>query len=210
MAPIKRTGVVVADDVHGKLEKIFAALGLGIERDMSKVSITPHHSNDPGRGWYLDLEKGITQADLLVSIEAVIHHIASFKDPCKTWFRKHSLDKKLVNDCIKSSQELGIIIDLDNFLKHGEERPGEKTQTGLFPRLRDVRRVIASHTTTETPKSGLTIRTDGSIETEGEIALVLLAQVVSKSGQVLGELPGIQKTAIQAWETLLRTHKFLI
>jgi hypothetical protein len=86
----------------------------------------------------------MTQEQIIVLVSSSLHQIASFKDTCRSWFRKNNLDARLVFDCIKSSRELQIIMDLDNFPKHDGERRVETGQSGLFRRLRGCNERTAS------------------------------------------------------------------
>jgi hypothetical protein len=201
----RRNELVSNDDILACLRRIYAAIGLSTQKDLSSISIVPAEGLD---GVRTDFQGKLTDDEMNVLIRTSLHQIASFKDPCKTWFGKNGQDSNLVEDCVNSSRELAIIVDLDNFLKHGEDKPGKLGRTGLFPALLGIRRVMQ---TKAMPGTRASVSMDSTgLTAAGDVSLVLFAQVVNrKTGDVLGVLPMMQQMAVRAWEDLLKYHGFL-
>ena len=103
----------------------------------------------------------------------------------------------------KTSMPLKIVADLCNADKHGY--PPDKPWTDLVPRLGEVTRPLQI---TAKPGAGwfmYTVGADGRPRTfgEGEAKVVLLADVLDKDGNRIGDLVEIAEQAVTDWEKLL-------
>ncbi|MFA5794786.1 MAG: hypothetical protein WC980_06945 [Candidatus Brocadiia bacterium] len=67
-----------------------------------------------------------------LDIQALIRYLGSFRDHLKNEVKSLGKNPQIVEAKVKKDKTLCIIIDLDNWLKHGELK---RSRSGLFPKL---------------------------------------------------------------------------
>jgi hypothetical protein len=105
---------------------------------------------------------------------------------------------------INSNNAVALIHDLWNVDKHAELT--SKPRSGTVPELRDIRRALVLSSGTEAG-SGVFYSMDpttGKVTTGssggGSVKVSLTAQVIDKTGTILGELSSLCTEAVAAWE----------
>jgi hypothetical protein len=199
-------GSPIDNSIEARLRRIRVAIGLGTDLEVSKA----YPLVDDGNGRVVfDISGGMTDDVLIVYAANAIHNLAAFRDNCIKFFRSQKIDVQHVWDAVKASQDLKLIIDLDNYNKHGELRQGDNGETGLHPRLRGILRAFQAKPTGTDVQTSIAFFSSGAVKAQGDASIVIFAEVVQPDGTVIGVLPMIQDGALQAWETLLRTHGFI-
>lgn len=147
--------------------------------------------------------------DLMIDAFTLITYVACLRDHLKKWARKNGRDPKKVDDTIRSSPDLCIIIDLWNSDKHAcSRRDGGWSK--LSPRLDAVDRALTLRTLPR-KNSSVTVQMgrDGRLRAggDGTATVETSGAVRDGTGNRLGDLQEIVMRAIEAWERLLLTYE---
>ena len=128
--------------------------------------------------------------------------IACLKDHLKVWCAKHN--KPFAGDAlIDSNSEVAIVHDLWNLDKHGKLN---RSRSGLYPRLESPPHsamVLKAEAGKPQPVSFTPVAGGGMIISKGA-SIRIVANVVDKDGNLLGDLEDICEKAVAAWEAELK------
>ena len=175
---------------------------------MAKLPGRVYTTKAGGRGVMQDFSGGLPAESLSNLAHSLIHNIANLADHLKKWARKNEKDKNLVDDAIKSSFELQVLLDLSNNDKHGYP-PRDGGHSGRAPRLLNPRRVM--RLTTGAGKGSavmMTLARDGQpvIRGSGSGKAIVSGEVVDGDGEPIGDLYDIAATGLADWEALLSEY----
>jgi hypothetical protein len=183
-------------DIEQKLEQLYAALReLQVTEKLS--SIKPNVKR-VGNEYLtsIDFTQGSDRATAANRVSLLLNNIACLKDHLKAWCKKNGklfTGEQLIN----SDRDVAIIHDLWNVDKHAELN---RSRSGLSPRLQ------------HSPQTGLTFKGGGPmmvtipffeggvIRAQGQASLRVVATVVDKDGNGLGDLEAISLRAVAAWQ----------
>ncbi len=147
--------------------------------------------------------------DLVNDAFTLIHNVASLRDHLKKWAQANGRDPKKVDETIRSSRDLCIIMDLWDNDKHGGTRRDGGRST-LSPRLDEVDRALRLRPLPR-KNSGVMVQwgQDGRLHASGDGTATVdtSGTVRDAEGQPIGDLQEIVACAVEAWERLLVTYE---
>jgi len=149
-----------------------------------------------------DFSKGADAATAANRVSQLVANIACLKDHLKVWCNRQN--KPFAGDTlIDSNMEVAIVHDLWNLDKHAElNRP---SRSGLSPRLENPPRstmVLKGEPGKPSPDFFIPIGgSGGPIQTNAGASLRIVANVVDKDGNRIGNLEDICEKAVTAWGT---------
>jgi hypothetical protein len=192
------------DDVLvSRMRRVYAALDSLEEFDIGQLKAQVVDS-PTFFGIFQDFTGGLTPEQLANFIQSAIYNVAHLRDVLKRFAKRNEKRAADVEDAVKASEGLRIVVDLSNLDKHDEPRTG---RSGKSPRLININRVLRL---VAQPGSGvgLTLNPDGTprILGSGTASAVIVADVIDAEGTKLGELGEFLDLALAAWEALL--HKW--
>jgi hypothetical protein len=203
----------VDDALRLRLDKVYRAVGATIEDDLSTFQPSVSETAIPGGGKvvavFQDFRAGRTDDDLQKDIEYAVDKVAHVKDPLARWAKTNGKDASKVEEAVRRSVHLQVVIDLANAEKHGaHDRKGG--HSGRLPRLTELCRVMRL-STGATPNSsaaveitprGLVPQLMGS----GSASVVTTAKIVDNAGAEIGDLADYLEQAVAVWERLLTEY----
>lgn len=197
--------MATADDLVFRLRRIYAALGEGVESDLSefpaKVVQTPKMNF-----MFQDFRGGLTPEQLVNLAYSLIHQVFNLRDNLKKWAEANGRDAARVKDSFGTSESLKIMADLSNAEKHGLPfPPNHPPWSGRELRLGEVNRVMRIAAKPGTGWTGFTVDPNGQSQSfgRGNQEVVLTADVLDPDGSRIGDVFEIAEQAISDWEKLL-------
>ena len=193
-----------SDELLYRLRRIYAAVGLSEETDMSKLK--PKITSDGKRVHvYQDFTGDMSDEELDNIVYSLVQNTANLHDHLKKWATKNGKDKSKVDETFRTSAALRIIYDLSNNEKHGYP-PRGGGESGKSPRLGKITRILQL-TTASNKKSvtSMTLDPKGILKVSGSgsAKVITSAEILDKDGNVIGDLRQTALEAIEAWEHLL-------
>ncbi len=189
------------DYMEKELDLLYAAVRATMERSIHTVPPKIYRS-EKGFLMHQDFRGDRSDADLENEIHLLIHNIASLRDHLRRYAREGAKGVERVDDTIKRSRDLQIIIDLWNTKKHSKpDRSGGYSR--LQPRLENAKATMRL-----TAKSGhaafYTAPPGGPQQaTPGATRVITTADVVDRSGNRVDDFDAIATRAVDAWKALL-------
>jgi hypothetical protein len=190
-----------AFQIVAKIERLRAAFQVAEEKDVAsaKVKIT----ETPDRiEMHHDFRGGFSDSQIQNLAWQIIRSIADLKDHLRAWAAANGKSKDDVDQTVRGSPELAIIMDLANLDKHGSHDRQGGQWSGTWPELKNIRRGLRI-TTGAAPgaMAGMQILPNGEIRTFGDTAITVLGEVELRNGSKL-DIGYVQQRAIEAWEGL--------
>ena len=201
-----RIAFMANDELLSRIDRIYASVDATQEFDMTKLPGIVWQQQ--GRvGFYQDFRSGLSQAEIENIAHSLISNIANLKDHLRRWARHNGTDPAKIDQAVKASYALNIIIDLDNNEKHGYP-PWHGGHSGVAPQVPDIRRVMRLSTGGEAGSGvGMTFNSDGTPRImsrgSGSAKAVITGDVIDKDGNKLGDLHEFEQDAVEALEKLL-------
>jgi hypothetical protein len=183
------------DPLITELRLLYNAIGKTAEYDLSKAPSQVYRSAK-GVLVYQDFRGGHSDDDLQNDIELVIHSIGSLRDHIREWAKAGSRDAGKINEAIRRSRDLQIIMDLWNLKKHHTLTRPE--WSGLSPRLANFNSHLRLTTATGERHAFWT----PSASSKGN-HIVTTADVLNKDGGHIGDFHEIAGRALEAWKQLI-------
>jgi hypothetical protein len=193
---------VNASQLIAKIERLRAAVHVAEERDVASVKVKITQTPDRVE-MHHDFRGELSDSQIQNLAWQIIRSIADLKDHLRAWASANGQPKDEIDQAVRGSQELAIIIDLANYDKHGgHDRQGGQW-SGTWPELKNIRRGLRI-TTGATPgaMAGMQILPNGDIRTFGDTAITVLGEIELRDGRKL-DIGYVQQRAIEAWEQLL-------
>ncbi len=197
-------------DLPTRLRRICASIGQAREEDPSKLRAKVI-STPTLVGIEQDFRGGLSQDDLENLVHNLIHNIANLGNHLRKWAKQNNHDRGLVDEAIRTSRPLQIMIDLSNNDKHGYP-PRESGRSGLTPRLVNINRVMELRPAARKGSTvGMQLCSDGTprILGDGRAAAVITGDVVDKNQGYIGDLSRLATEAVEQWEHLLKNFRLL-
>jgi hypothetical protein len=195
----------MAHDLHHRIGRIYAAIGVGEEMDMSKLK--PHIlESDRFFAVFQDFSGGLTAEQMENLAYSLIHNIANVGDHAPRWAKRNGKSAGSINETVDASFAIRVMIDLSNNDKHGYP-PRGRGYSSRSPRLVNVRRVLRLTTGNEKGSSvAMTLNPDGTprILGSGSAKAVLTGEVLDDTGTTIGDLDDLASKAVEDWEDALR------
>ncbi len=194
-------------ELQARIKRIYSAIEDIAEIDFSELTPTVIKSNGYGI-ISQDFRGGLTDEQISNLAHSSIHNIANLKDHLIRWARQTGHDRDKVDEAIRTSHELQVIIDLSNVDKHGYP-PRDGGYSGKSPRLRDIERVMQISSGSQPNSSAAVVFTPTPVaQTTGSgfVQVIITGTIVDNNGQVLGDLYTFLEKAMTAWEHLLKNY----
>ncbi len=201
----------MSTQLKDRLKRIYAAIGETIQEDPSefKTVIQRKHGNTFTAS--VDFRGDFTNEQLVNLALSAVHNVANLKDHLKRWEKQNIKNSSQVDDAIRQSEALQIIIDMSNYDKHGP--PRDDGLSGKGPQLTNIRRnLILKGSTGGDDKPGeVTFKPfDSTPVAFPGSAVVVTGDVVDKASKRLGDLLGYLKDGVSAWEDLMKKLGFTL
>jgi hypothetical protein len=186
--------------IEQKVDQMYKALK-AMEVTEKLPSVKPEFKSTTGSlSVSYNFKKGTDTATAANRVSQLLANIACLKDHLKVWCTKQS--KPFAGDMlIDSNKAVAIVHDLWNLDKHGTL---DRSRSGLYPRLEDAPRstmVLKAETGKPQPKFFIPIGGGGGpIQAKDGASLRIVASVVDKDGNRLGNLEDICEKAVDAWK----------
>ena len=186
-----------------RLRRIYQAISDAEEEDMSKLPGEVYSGDVVGVSQ--DFSAGVSEETFANLAHAMIHNISNLADHLRRWAKKNGKDKTRVDEALKASFELRVLLDLSNNDKHGYP-PRDGGHSGRLPRLLNPRRILRL-TTGAVKGSGvsMTLGKAGEpvIRGSGSAKAIVTGEIVDGDGEAIGGLYDIVEKAVADWEVLL-------
>lgn len=186
--------------IEQKIEQMYKALE-EMQVTEKLASVTPEF-NRTAAGFSVtwDFRKGTDAATAANRTSQLLNSIACLKDHLKVWCAKQG--KPFSGEAlINSTRDVAIVHDLWNLDKHAEL---DRSRSGLFPKFEGEPRssmVLKTGPGTSQPMICIPVGGGGGpIQTKDGASLRIVARVVDKNGNLLGDLEDICWKAVVAWE----------
>lgn len=192
------------DEMLQRIRRIYAAVGAAEETDPKKLRATVVET-DQVKAMFQDFSGGLSDDELANHAYLVIHNIANLRDHLRRRAASNSKDKGKVDDALRQSPELQIVIDLSNNDKHGYP-PRDGGHSRKCPKLVGITRVMRLATRAEARStSAMTLGSDGTPRFlgDGTAKAIVTGDVVDRDNNRIGDLYEIAAKAVEAWERLL-------
>ncbi|HYH86497.1 MAG TPA: hypothetical protein VEX60_13680 [Pyrinomonadaceae bacterium] len=186
------------DQLINRIKRIYAAIQQVEETDFSKLEATTGSIGDL-KTVGVNFRGGISDEQINNLAYTAIHNVAYLRDHLKKWAKVSGANAETVEETIRNSQPLKIIIDLAESDKHGyPSRNGGLS--GLNPKILKVERFMQGKSGSWV---GISFALDGTPTVQGEGAIVISGTVVDADENHLGDLQEILRDAVASWEGLL-------
>jgi hypothetical protein len=195
------------DELQSRLKRIFAALGDTLVVDFADYK--PQIADGEKFVFLLhEIRTRPTKEDVHNAVFSAIANVGSLKDNLKKWATRNGRDPARVEEFVRSSFDLQVILDLWNGDKHGY--PLRFSHSGREPRLTDLRTVLSLSTgTTPHSSAGVVLGPAGpqiELTRSGGGGLAITGSVVDMGGLHLGDVEDFLRRAVEAWRTLLTEY----
>jgi len=198
----------VSENLEFQIERLYAAIGAAQEKDPVKLRAKVWRS-ERGFGMGQDFRGGQTDAQLMNTAQTIIATVANFGEHLKNWARASDRDPKKVDEAVKASFELQVILDLANFERHPHPARNDG-RSKKNPKVKDVNRVMQLSTR---PVKGsamaMQVGRDGMPRFlgDGDARAVVTGDVVAVDGVRIGDLQGLIGKAIEAWRRVMVVYE---
>lgn len=192
-------------ELEDRLKRIYAAIGETIQEDSSEFNPVIRRKHGNTFTVNVDFRGDLTSEQLVNLVHSAVHNVANLKDHLKRWEKQNMKDSSLVEDAIRQSEDLQIIIDLSNYDKHGSPRDDGISHKG--PQLKNIRRNLVAK-----GGSGVTFAPFDStpVTFHGGSAVFVTGDVVDKTNKRLGDLHDYLKVGVSSWEDLMKKLGFTL
>jgi hypothetical protein len=189
-------------DIQFRLQQIYESIGESIDTDPDHFDAKTYRS-DRGVFMMTDFGQGRTDAQLANKIESILHSTGCLRDHVKDWAKNRGRDVSNVDDAIKNSRNMAIMMDLWNTVKHVELT--RNPWSGMKPQLTDI---CSPFQISAGPGQAIFHQWDGAtgkhttnVATSGKI--IVDATVVDENGNNIGTFDTIANGALSDWEQLI-------
>lgn len=194
---------MIDEDIVFRIRRIHAAVEAVEKSDMSSFPARIIRG-EKVTGVFQDFRGSLTDEELVNLANNVIHNIANMADHLKKWAKINEKDPKQIDEMIKRSRPIKLIIDLSNNDKHGYP-PRDGGASGVSPVLGVVRTFLRM--TTAPVKGAVIAMTLGpsgepKISGSGTAKVVVTADILDDKGAKIDELHKIMTGAVEDWENL--------
>lgn len=197
------------NDLNVKLKRLYIALGEQYDDDIGSNIIDTRSFSPDGKFEHITTFGSNDPAKNQNLVMNAIHLIGSLKDIIKHKLRDAGEDPQLYEQLINDNRSLALVTDLDNKDKHGDsltshQRFNKDSQIvnikqGL--RGRGITNVLLT-TDFTTGKTRLD-------SVEGDVKIVVLADVVDSAGNLIMPLDKMLEEAVNLMESFLLAHNLL-
>lgn len=183
--------------IEQKVEQMYKALA-DMQITEKLQSVKPEFKRiDNSFSVSFDFSKAVDNATAANRISQLLANIACLKDHLKTWCSKNGkpfTGEELIN----TNREVAIVHDLWNLDKHAKL---DRSRSGLWPKLLEpaIASMVLKGQEDKQPTVAIPVF-GGPIQAKDGAALRIVATVVDKDGNFLGDLEDICEKAVAAWE----------
>jgi len=106
------------EELQDRILRLYAAIGDTAEIDISKFQ---PRLGSSGKCVFVcqDFRGGLSDEQISNLAHSAISNLANLRDHLRRWAKLHGHDPDRIDDAVKKSFELQVIIDLSNVDKHG-------------------------------------------------------------------------------------------
>jgi hypothetical protein len=192
------------DELQGRLKRIFAALGDTLVVDFADYK--PELADAEKFVFLLhEIRTRPSKEDVHNATFSAIANVGSLKDNLKKWATRNGRDAARVEEFVRNTFDLQVVLDLWNGDKHGY--PLRFSHSGREPKLTDLRTVLSLSTrTTPHSSAGLVFGPAGlqvELTRSGGGGFAITGSVVDNGGLHIGDVEDFLRRAVDAWLTLL-------
>jgi hypothetical protein len=189
------------NDIKSRLERLYSALKSRIDHDFKRHAKTEQL---PNGGVRITLPGVSSQNEMENNILSILHHLATAKDNLKKHLRRKGHNEIIVENTIKSSFHLQVLLDLVNADKHGT--PLKISHSGKNLIIKDIRQGVINN------NHGKPII--ATISTKGEMNIVvglppsvgLFANIYDDKGNYLFDFDTLVEVCYSHWMNILNKH----
>jgi hypothetical protein len=199
----------MSTDLAGRWRRIYSAIGELADEDIEHFPVDVIDSADGSPAYSQDFTGGLTDDQVSNRVHTAIHNVANLRDHLKKWARGHDRDPNRVDEVVRGSPALSVIVDLANRDKHGgESRDGGFS--GRSPQLRGLKRGVVfgrgkGMRAILTEARGLQALPDSA-----PIVVEFLGWVFDGAGEEIGRVQDVLTAAVGAWEILLAEWSIIV
>lgn len=202
-------------DIKLRLERIYSSINKQTDTDINKHLQILFMINHPATGENtfdikMDCYKQNKEPEIVNILMGTIDNIAKIKDHIINIIESRGENRQIIEDEINNSLDLSIITDLSNEDKHGY--PLKKTnRSNLKPHIKNPRTELqlvgkASITTPAIiPGKGIV----GDFETEGDVRIIVDADIMNEQNDKIANASVIIENAIKQWEEVIKNLKII-
>jgi len=192
------------NEIQNRLRRITSALG-----DTLIIKFEDYKPGNEYEGKYVfllsEVRGQVTTEKVHNALFSAIANVGSLKDNLEKWCRYNSHNPSVVEDHVKQSFHLQVVLDLWNGDKHGY--PLTFSHSKRHPRVVDVGTAMSLSTgTTPHSSASLTFGARGpevQLVGSGGGGLTVTAGIQDRSGLHLGDVEDFLKKSMEHWEVLL-------
>jgi hypothetical protein len=193
------------EELQDRILRMYAAIGDTAEVDISKFR--PHLGRSEKCVFVCqDFRGSLSDEQISNLAHSAISNLANLRGHLRRWARLHGHDPNKINEAVKKSIELQVIIDLSNVDKHGYP-PRDGGCSKRSPKLTEVNRVmelsIGCQPDSSSVSFALTPKPVVQVVGSGAATVVVSGRIVDKAGSYLGDLHAFLTKGTAAWEHLV-------
>src|SRR3989344_1285084 len=193
------------NDINSRLERLYISAGQRFDSNIAPhVQIKDEVINTSGlRRMTISFDRDHDENQATIKVLSIIGNLANLKDHLKNKFKEIGSDPEKVEEAITKSFHLQLILDLYNQEKHGSPLIKFR-RSGKDPRIVKVSQALSVRSGGKSNTASFTIDPfSGQIRTEGDVVIVITAEIIDNQGQIICYLDELIKEGIKVWESLI-------
>lgn len=197
------------NDLNTKLGRLYAALGEQYDNDINSNIIDERKVINNGR---FEHHTSFGSNDPAIKQNLVmnaIHLIGSLKDIIKQKLRDTGKDPALYETLIDNNEPLALITDIDNKDKHGDPL-NRKPRSTKNPRIEKIQQALRGRGITNVAFTTNLITGVTKLDhVEGDVKVVVLADIVDGSGNIIMPLDKMMEESVRAIEDFVKVNNLI-
>jgi hypothetical protein len=191
------------DDIKNRMKRVYLSINQRYDDDLVK-HINIKHTQTAKGGEVSISFGGDDQTEAINQTFLIISNLAKLKDHLKKLLVSKGGSGSDIENEIDQSEHLKLVVDLDNTEKHGK---GRDSRSGKHPSLSNIGRALSS-------KSGQSMSFtidpfSGAFQTEGDVAIVITADILDNNGNKICSLEELVNKSIETWEHIIQKYNLI-
>ncbi|MEK7632857.1 MAG: hypothetical protein AAB473_03625 [Patescibacteria group bacterium] len=195
------------NDIKARLERLYLALNSRLDSNIESRIRVEHGVEGIYHTVSVSFDGGTDVADLGNKVGWIIGGIADLKDNLKNEVRRRGMSSGLIENKIKGSPHLQLIIDLANSQKHGYPLT-KPERSGRSPKIVDIGTGLQGRTDKDNPSMSFSMDPfTGKFSSTGNVAIVISADIVDADDNYIMSLEDLIEGAMGQWQEIFELLK---
>lgn len=192
------------NDIKSKLERTLSSLNARFDEDYKKHTNIKFIDTNDGSGISLTFGKD-DKYTVDNKILIILHNLAALKDGLKECLKSKGLSGQIIEDEVKNSLHLLVLLDLNNAYKH--KYPTDSNKSGKNPQIKNVAQVLGMGGTKKGDVTEINIANDGNLIVHGVPPKITInADICDDQGNILFDINTLVNTCFSKWDAIARQY----